>query len=195
MERGLDVAVSLFWAQGFAATSVRQLCEAMGIRAGSFYAAFESKEGCFRRALARYLASQGMPTELGPASIRAWMSAILDPHRAPAGCMVVNSAVEHPLLDAESQTLVRAQLRGLEDFFALCLKGRPSAREDAALLAAAVVAIHVLSRAGMPRAQRERVARRALIATGLARGSGGIGVAQQARAPSDEDERAGEHDG
>jgi TetR/AcrR family transcriptional regulator, transcriptional repressor for nem operon len=167
LDAALDAAVELFWSQGFAATSVRQLCEAMDIRPGSFYAAFESKEECFRRALARYLQGQGIPSEPGPAAVRAWFDAILDPARRARGCLLVSSAVEHPLLDERSQALVSARMRGLQDFFRLCLEGRERAREDAALLAAAVIGVHVLARAGAPPAELRRIARRALQATGL----------------------------
>jgi TetR/AcrR family transcriptional repressor of nem operon len=167
VNRALDVAVRLFWAQGYAATSVRQLCEEMGIRPGSFYAAFDTKDACFRQALARYLAGQGLPREPGPAAVRAWFGAIVAPSRRGKGCLLVSSAAEHPSLEAGGRQLVTGHLSAMEDFFAACLGGRPGAREDAALLAAAVIAVHVLSRSGASPARLRRIARRALIAAGL----------------------------
>lgn len=168
VDTALDAAVELFWARGYGPTSVRQLCDAMGIQTGSFYAAFGSKEACFHRALERYLASQGLPRAPGPDAVRAWLRAIVVPSRRGLGCLLVTSAIEHPLLDPVGQEFVAGRLRAMEDFFAACLRDRESAKEDAALLAAAVVSIHVLSRSGASVARLRRVADRVLQVTGLA---------------------------
>jgi TetR/AcrR family transcriptional regulator, transcriptional repressor for nem operon len=168
LDAALDVAVRLFWQRGYAATSVRQLCDAIGIQPGSFYAAFESKEACFRQALDRYLQTQGLPRAAGPAAIRLWLDAITDPARTPKGCLLVHSAVEHPLLDPDSQALVRKRMRAMEELFRQSLGDRPDARGDAALLAAAVVAIHVQARAGARPSELRRIADRVLRAIGLA---------------------------
>lgn len=167
LDDALDAAVELFWRQGYAATSVRQLCEAMGIQAGSFYAAFESKDACFRRALQRYVEVQLPALPPGPPAIRAWLCAITAPGRRGKGCLLVNSAVESPGLDELTQTEVAGRLRVLESFFTACLHGRPSARDDAELLAATVVSIHVLARSGARPAKLRRIAARALALTGL----------------------------
>lgn len=168
-DAALGAAMRLFWERGFVATSVRDLCDAMGIQPGSFYAAFGSKEACFRHALERYLATQRLPREPGPAAIRAWLRAITDPAREPRGCMLVNSAAEHPSLDALSQALVSERLDAMERFFRLCLRDRETARADASLLAATVLAIHVRARAGAKNADLRALARHALAALELGR--------------------------
>jgi TetR/AcrR family transcriptional repressor of nem operon len=165
LERATDRAVRVFWRQGYAATSVRDLCAAMGIESGSFYAAFGSKQACFRAALARYAATQPVPRTPSPQAIRAWFDVIVDPARRPRGCLLVDSAVELPGLDRASQTAVRAALAAVDDFFTRCLAGRGrAARADAALLAAAVTAIHVMARAGVPALRLRALADRALAA-------------------------------
>lgn len=166
-DAALEVAVQLFWKRGYVATSVRHLCEAMGIRAGSFYAVFGSKEECYRRALQRYFASQPVPRVPGPEAIRAWFDVIVDPKRTPKGCLLVSSAMEHPSLDAATQSLVRDHLDAIESFFHACLRERPDARGDAALLAGTVLAIHVRARAGAASKDLRALADRALEATGL----------------------------
>lgn len=168
VDEALDAAVELFWRQGYAATSVRQLCDAMGIQAGSFYAAFGGKEACFRRALERYVAAQLPALAPGPAAVRAWMRAITAASRQGKGCLLVNSAVESPGLDEPTRAEVAGRLRALEAFFGACLHGRPTARGDAELLAATVVSIHVLARSGTAPAKLRRIAARALALTGLA---------------------------
>jgi len=168
VDAALDAAVELFWQQGYAATSVRQLCEAMGIQAGSFYAAFESKEACFRRALQRYVDVQLPALVPGPEAIRAWFRLITAASRQGKGCLLVNSAVESPGLDEPTRTDVAGRLRALEAFFGACLHGRPTAKADAELLAATVVSVHVLARSGATPAKLRRIAGRALALTGLA---------------------------
>ena len=167
IDRALDSAVDLFWRAGYAKTSVRDLCDAMGLLQGSFYAAFGSKEACFRRALVRYLELQGLPREPGIPAVRAWFKAITRPARRGKGCLLVNAAVDRPLLDDETAELVSGRIRAMEDFFVACLGARPRARDEAALLGAAVVAIHVLVRSGASAARVDRIARSALVSAGL----------------------------
>lgn len=167
MDEALDAAVDVLWRQGYAATSVRQLCEAMGIQAGSFYAAFQSKDECFRRSLARYVEVQLPRLPPGPQAVSAWLWAISSPARRGQGCLLVNSAVELPGLDPQSQAWVAKRLRALEAFFARCLEGREHGKRDAEFLAATVVSIHVMSRSGSSPAKLRRIAARALSVSGL----------------------------
>ena len=148
LDAALDAAVECFWRHGWAGTSVRTLCEAMDIRPGSFYAAFGSKEACFRRALSRYLETQPAPGHPEPAAIVRWLDVVVDPARMPKGCLLVHSAVERPSLDAESQALVVAAMARMEAFFTQCLAARPTAQRDGSMVASMVVALHVRARAG-----------------------------------------------
>ncbi len=168
LDTATDRAVRVFWQRGYAATTVRQLCAAMRIKTGSFYAAFGSKQRCFQRALERYASTQAVPREPSPDAIRRWFDSIVDPARTPSGCLLVDSAVEGPLLDRTSRKAVGAALASVELFFVRCLAGRgDAARDDAALVAAAVTAIHVMARAGAPPAAMRAVADRTLLAVGL----------------------------
>lgn len=170
MDRALDAAVRLFWKQGYAATSVRQLCDAMGLLPGSFYAAFESKDALFARALERYVATQPLPREPSPEAIRRWLDAIVDPARTPKGCLLVMSGVERPVLEPAAAKQVRARFAAMQGFFARCLAEHGErADDDAALIGAAVIAIHVQARAGAEPAALRRIADRALEAVGLDR--------------------------
>ena len=51
----LDRAVDLFWVNGFAATSMADLVNHLGINRGSLYSTFGSKQELYERALERYL--------------------------------------------------------------------------------------------------------------------------------------------
>ena len=50
-DAALQAAMLLFWRKGFAATSMNDLCDAMGIRSPSLYAAFGSKEALYLEAV------------------------------------------------------------------------------------------------------------------------------------------------
>src|ERR1700761_5289271 len=60
-DAALEAAMLLFWRKGFAATSINDLCEAMGIASPSLYAAFGSKEALYLEASERYARIQGPP--------------------------------------------------------------------------------------------------------------------------------------
>lgn len=168
LEAATDAAVELFWRRGYAATSVRDLCEAMGVQSGSFYAAFRSKQACFRLALARYLATQGLPSTPGPQAIRGWLQAIVSTRRKGKGCLLVNTAIEGPSLDAPTRTFVRERMSAMEEFFARSLGRSRSAREHARLLASTVIAVHVLARSGVAAARLRELADDTLGIVGLA---------------------------
>jgi TetR/AcrR family transcriptional repressor of nem operon len=51
----LEQATRLFWAKGYAATSLRDLIAAMGISKSSFYEAFDSKHDLYLLVLDRYI--------------------------------------------------------------------------------------------------------------------------------------------
>ena len=50
----LQEAMLVFWRKGFLATSMNDLCDAMGIRSPSLYAAFGSKEALYIEAVGHY---------------------------------------------------------------------------------------------------------------------------------------------
>ncbi|AUG52087.1 TetR/AcrR family transcriptional regulator [Thalassospira marina] len=64
-QAALEMALVLFWQQGFEPTSLNQLKEVMGgISPTSFYAAFGSKEQLFREVVALYRSQQGQVTDV-----------------------------------------------------------------------------------------------------------------------------------
>lgn len=101
----LDSILTVFWRQGYEATSLDNLVAATGVKKQSLYNSFGNKEAMFRKAYEHYLAKledaldgatrscDGTPL----ARIRAFMESFIgvatDP-ATPAGCLVTNSAVE-----------------------------------------------------------------------------------------------------
>lgn len=102
-DAALDAAMRLFWRKGFAATSISDLTDAMGIGSPSLYAAFRSKEELYAEALRRFAdeaASMIWSAFDRAGSARAAMESLLLAAAAefpatpgkPAGCMVTLSA-------------------------------------------------------------------------------------------------------
>ncbi len=100
----LEAAMLLFWRKGYAMTSMNDLCEAMGIRSPSLYAAFASKEGLYLEALDHYVRTVGPPVwdrlaegataRAGVESLLLAATESLPKSRAtPAGCMAALAAV------------------------------------------------------------------------------------------------------
>jgi len=54
IDRAVEIATDLFWRNGYERTSLADLTSAMGITPPSFYFAFGSKEGLFRKVLDHY---------------------------------------------------------------------------------------------------------------------------------------------
>ena len=54
-DAALEAAMLLFWRKGFEAASMNDLCDAMGVRSPSLYAAFGSKEALYLEAIEHYV--------------------------------------------------------------------------------------------------------------------------------------------
>jgi TetR/AcrR family transcriptional regulator, transcriptional repressor for nem operon len=175
----LDAATDCFWRQGYAATSVRDLGEAMGLVPASLYNAFGSKHALFALCLDRYL-DRNMrerierleATQAPRAAIEAFLNEIVARSLAdPRGCLLVNSALEVAPHDAMIASVIAARLDELEAFFHRCvLAGQrdgsvaaaPCARDVARLLMTTVMGLRVLARSKPEPALLRGAARQAL---------------------------------
>ncbi|MBF3216447.1 TetR/AcrR family transcriptional regulator, partial [Pseudomonas aeruginosa] len=101
-DTALQRAMDVFWVRGYEGASLAALTEAMEIRPPSLYAAFGSKEGLFREALAHYLGQHGRYRRDvldGAPSAREGVAELLRETVArfcsdefPRGCLVVLAA-------------------------------------------------------------------------------------------------------
>jgi AcrR family transcriptional regulator len=102
VDEAVETATDLFWRKGYERTSLADLTGALGISPPSFYFAFGSKEGLFRKVLEHYRASRLDYAEdaLNCATAREVAGQMLvrlaelytDPSRPP-GCLAVNCAL------------------------------------------------------------------------------------------------------
>ncbi len=115
IEDAVQTATVMFWKNGYEQTSVANLTEEMGITPPSFYFAFESKDGLFRRVIEHYattyLGFMGdafrQPTARGVAETMLYGCAdVYSNPSNPAGCLIMNCS----LPSSETTVQVRQEL-------------------------------------------------------------------------------------
>ena len=102
LDDAIEKATGLFWRNGYEATSLSDLTKEIGISPPSFYFAFGSKEGLFRKVVERYFSEQSKlaeaafrrPTPRAVAThfLNGYADMLTDPHHAP-GCLAMNSSL------------------------------------------------------------------------------------------------------
>ncbi|MDJ0710737.1 MAG: TetR/AcrR family transcriptional regulator [Woeseiaceae bacterium] len=100
-EAALEAAMDAFWAKGFEATSMADLCHCTGLHKGSLYQAFGDKHQLFMDALKHYadvefreLAAVAFTSDSPLQNIRAAIDKITEDAGHEKGCLVINSMVE-----------------------------------------------------------------------------------------------------
>ncbi len=160
-------ALQTFWKQGYGATSIPDLLEAMELRRGSLYKAFRDKHSLFERALDDYLrASRAAMTrilesEAPPiARLQAWLAQeVADCSGAEGGpgCLAVNTMVELSPSDAAVRDRLVRHWKVVERMLERTLsegqnegeiRRDVSARDLARLVVKFIVGIAVFSRHG-----------------------------------------------
>jgi AcrR family transcriptional regulator len=126
-DAALKSAMLLFWQKGFVATSMKDLCDAMGILSTSLYAAFGSKEDLYREAIEHYVAL-GKPlwdnlAEAGTAHdgvqrllYQAANECLPGSQGCPAGCMAMLAAVGDAWPDTIAEDVRKIRLDCLGKF-------------------------------------------------------------------------------
>jgi AcrR family transcriptional regulator len=124
-EAALHAAMLVFWRKGFFATSMNDLCDAMGIRSPSLYAAFGSKEDLYIEAVQHYNAAarrliwdhidEGPTVREGVRKLLLAAAAVLPGDEGvPPGCMVNLATVGADFPGPIPRTLQDARLDGLK---------------------------------------------------------------------------------
>lgn len=131
VDMALNRAMDAFWAKGYEATSLDELCATTGLGRSSFYAAFGSKRRLYFEVLERYerMAVGRLAAALaGPLPIReaiaAFLSKMIDDivtGRGRRGCLIGNCAAELARRDRSAAGKVRHSLELLERTFRAAL--------------------------------------------------------------------------
>jgi AcrR family transcriptional regulator len=102
LDDAIEKATGLFWRNGYEGTSLSDLTKAIGISPPSFYFAFGSKEGLFRKVIERYVGEQSQiveaafrkstPRAVVKQFLHSYADMLTDPLHAP-GCLAMNSSL------------------------------------------------------------------------------------------------------
>jgi TetR/AcrR family transcriptional repressor of nem operon len=149
----LDTAMQCFWAQGYEATSIKDLIERTGLTAASLYNAYGDKRAMYRTALDHYIESsvgarirrsEALPPRK---ALQSFFDDILRRSlgdREHKGCMLVNSALEMGPHDQEFRGTIVDTLGRLESFFLDCVERGQADGTITAIRPAAELAHHLL---------------------------------------------------
>jgi AcrR family transcriptional regulator len=126
MDEALDRAIRVFCEQGYNATSIGDLIDAMGLASGSIYKAFKDKRAVFLAALDRHIALRKEQIAAAARSskparerLRDVLAHFVDVSKGiegRRGCLVVGSAVELAILDREVAVRVNGSIAKNEAF-------------------------------------------------------------------------------
>ncbi len=172
----VERAMHAFWAHGYEGTSVADLVEATGINRGSLYTAFDGKRGLFVEALRHYdrrhrsdfldrISRKHAPVDAVIAVFNA-AAAGVGTNGKPAGCLLVNTALELSPHDPEIGTLVQASFQEVEAFFGRMIEnGKESgalsptmaSAKTAKALLSLFLGLRVLARSGADQITRETI--------------------------------------
>lgn len=112
-ETALEAALLLFWQQGYAATSMQNLTDAMGIYRKSLYDTYGDKDSLYLACLNRYgahLLAELRARTAAQDSLKKKLRAIFDYSLSAGdkGCFLVNTAVELSTLNPDIKAWVQA---------------------------------------------------------------------------------------
>ena len=163
-DTALRVAVDLFWQQGYEATSLEALSQAMGLSRSSFYACFGSKHALLMAAVQHYAddrfasLTECVATCTNPHdAVCAMLAVIADVDGGTRGCLFVNAVTELAPGDAQLVALAQAHTARVGALMVATLRRLGCAEGEAAertgALLALVMGITTLRKTGVPPSQ------------------------------------------
>jgi AcrR family transcriptional regulator len=176
-EAALIGAMDVFWAEGFAATSLDELSAATGLNRPSLYGAFGDKRALYLQAYRRYrehvrdsfaplLAEDAPLREKLARILNAALDLYLSGHSGPRGCFTVLTAASDAVADPEIRAAVVEAIAATDRAFgrlyaeALAKGELPPGVDPKRLARMTAATFHTLSiraRARLPRAEIEPI--------------------------------------
>ncbi|OZG74597.1 TetR family transcriptional regulator [Hahella sp. CCB-MM4] len=146
-EQVIHDSTQLFWQQGFSGASMQQVCKATGLKPGSLYLAFGSKEGLYEAALEHYaIQAQGKVRQtlenapsVGEGICQVLNQMVEDSKQADyCSCFLIKSQLELATMGGELLEKISGYLGAMEELYTefLC---REYPKEQAHLYAASLM--------------------------------------------------------
>jgi len=180
-DEALDKALEVFWENGYDATSVQDLVDAMEINRFSLYDTYGDKRELYLRSLDRYREKYVAPrlkgiedTEKGMAAIRGYFRGIIEgllSGKGWRGCFLINAAVEVAPHDSEAARRIKAHQQFMVNTFHRALeqaaaqgeiRHRRRLKEYAWFLTTTAQGMGVIGKTIRDRGTLESIARQAL---------------------------------
>ncbi len=124
-DTALKGATDIFWEQGYRATNLPDLLDAMGLTRGSFYKAFRDKETIYLEALDFYdrevvdKVVDALDTCVGPTAKSCLSMLFAGEENASRGCFICNAMVElapdHPQVAAKANAMADRMRQAIYD--------------------------------------------------------------------------------
>ncbi|MGI9351218.1 MAG: TetR/AcrR family transcriptional regulator [Rhizobiaceae bacterium] len=182
----VERAMNAFWAHGYEKTSVNDLVNTTGLNRGSLYSAFDDKRKLFIESLRSYdkryrsefledIAGRNEPVD---AIIALFEEAALNTgdKGKPAGCLLVNTALEVSPHDEEIRDLVQTSLNQVEEFFLQMIEKAKSTgvlsvslpeRQTSKSLLGLFLGLRVLTRSGAEKETLDTLTSQARVMLGI----------------------------
>jgi AcrR family transcriptional regulator len=114
----LELALPVFWKQGFSDTTLQDLEAATGVNKSGLYTEFRDKEDLFLATLRHYIDTSGIQDTLtreplGWDNVASYLRVALGCLDGQKGCFSTNSMREVAVLPAEAQTIIANSLKPL----------------------------------------------------------------------------------
>ena len=125
-EQAVDAALKLFWRRGYAATSLAELLQTMGVARSSFYTTFTDKRSLFIECLelfgerTRTILVEAAASGDNLGAIKQFFSATVTDSsqaRVSSGCMMVNTVLELADVDAALKNHAQKKLDEIQNEF------------------------------------------------------------------------------
>lgn len=156
-------AVDAFWRSGYESLPALEIAAAMGVAKSSLYNTFGSKRELFLESVDHYANSQRSKliarasNENPGVLLRQMLLEVVSDNNAGRGCLLVNTAAEFGMRDAEVCQHVKAGFDGMTDAFANLIRAGQEAgqfkpgvdpRQYAVILIAGISGLRVLAKGG-----------------------------------------------
>jgi TetR/AcrR family transcriptional repressor of nem operon len=154
-EAVLFAAIDVFWANGYEATSTRELVRGTGLAQPSLYNTFGDKRSLFRQVLRTYAEwtvrdriSQ-LEESLSPGcALAKYFDDVIDSaltDRLHRGCLLINTALCTPDTDDDLKQSVVGDIEKIRNFFERCIVVGQKSGELSALVPPQMAADHLFS--------------------------------------------------